>query len=399
MADDHKSGESKDAKVHGSYFSIAFNLVLQDQPIPYDLYVNSSALQSREKYVRIFPSGGVLAEADLYRYREKYHQLYIPETQRSAYLKSLCNIAGKQVEEKALVLKDSAIHYLDTLFDQKKEFSTEMFNQAIEGCHDVVVGFVDTLQGVGVDNLQELIAKLSFHDFYTYDHSINVSMYCILLHQLAKPDASKAEIINAGFGGLLHDMGKLKIPTEIINKAGKLTDAEFAMIKQHPTFGFEILSSAGIKVPQSIQLGVLKNVVYQHHENFDGSGYPNKINGLAISIDARITAIADFFDAITTKRSYHEALTTDEALALMKKTAGRKIDPQLFDLLCRHTQHFDRTKKTKLHLVEDFDPCQPNQVPWQEGEDSAEKWPRPAADKGGDYGKIIMKTPPKKKSA
>lgn len=345
----------------GSFFSVALNLIRVGEPVPYDLFINSSILEGHERFVRIFPKGDVLSPADLETFRLKYRQLYVSESQRSSYLKSLCSSRGVDVHEKTTVLKESAIHYLENLFENKQaSVTTEVLVETINGCRDVVENLVDVLHDYTVDQLKDLIATLSFHDFYTYDHSINVSMYNIMIYRFLKPEAPKEEVIHAGMGGFLHDLGKIKIPTCILNKPGKLTDEEFAEIKKHPDYGLECLVSTSMKLAEGVDPWIIGRTVHEHHENFDGTGYPNRIGGDKIHIFARVTAISDFFDAITTKRAYAPPLSTEEALALMQKSNGKKIDPQIFDLFVQHTSHFDSKLQIERDLPADFDPCQPH---------------------------------------
>ena len=303
-----------------SFFSVRYDLIQVGVPIPYDLFVNSSSIQDKEKFVRIFPTGDVLSKEDLENYHQKYIHLYVSENQRRAYLRSMVQ-SNADDEKKANVIKSAALDYLNNIFD-KDNFSTEYLSQSIEGCKEVVGAMVDVLDNHNIDSLRSLIGNLSFHDFYTYDHSINVSMYCISLYRAAKPNATNDEIVMAGLGGLLHDIGKIKISTDIINKPEKLSDEEFNIIKTHPTFGFELLTENPCEC-QGVDFNIIKRVVHEHHENFNGTGYPKKLTGNDIHLFARVTAIADFFDAITTKRTYHEVLTTEDAIAVMAKTVGK----------------------------------------------------------------------------
>ncbi len=344
-----------------SFFSISFDLVVIDRPIPYDLYINSSASENKEKYVRIYPKNDTLSSADLKIFKKKYFQLYVHESQREQYLKSLIHCNGVSDNQKSEIIKESAIHYLDKLFDADKEFTTEILSETIQGCKTTVESMVDVIKDYDVSKLQSLIASLSFHDFYTYDHSINVSMYCISLFNAAKPNAPKEEIILAGLGGLLHDIGKVNISTEIINNPDKLTDEEFDVIKKHPSYGRWLLEENACQC-EGVNFNILKRVVYEHHENFNGTGYPNKISGADIHLLARITAIADFFDAITTKRSYHDVLPTEDAIAVMSKAVGKKLDPQLFEIFTSSVKQLVLTGKVNKELPEDFDPCQPQNI-------------------------------------
>lgn len=379
-------------KMGNNFFSISFDLIVVDRAVPYDLYVNSSASENRERYVRIYPRTETLGAEDLKIFKKKYFQLYVHESQREEYLKSLINCSGASDKVKTDIIKSSAIHYLDKLFDEDKEFTTELLTETISECKTAVESMVDVIKDYDVSQVQNLIASLSFHDFYTYDHSINVSMYCISLYRAAKPNATKEEIVMAGLGGLLHDIGKIKITTDIINKPDKLSDEEFDVIKQHPDYGFQLLSEHPCPDCQGVDFGIIKRIVYEHHENFNGTGYPRKISGNDIHLLARVTAIADFFDAITTKRSYHEVLNTEDAIQVMAKAVGKKIDPNLFEVFTKSIKQLVLQGKTSQELPEDFDPCQPqNVLPFRRPEPSFKVSGFGDKEKKKSFGKIKKK--------
>ena len=341
-----------------SYFSVRYDLIQVGSPIDYDLYVNSSSLKEKEKFVRIFPGGGVLNKDDLEEYHRKYIQLYVSEDQRRVYLRSLVKTEADDVK-KTTVIKSAALEYLHNIFD-KDEFSTEYLSQSIEGCKEVVGAMVDVLDHHNIDSLRNLIGNLSFHDFYTYDHSINVSMYCITIYKTVNPKATRKELIHAGLGGLLHDLGKVKIPTHILNNPGGLTDEEYQMIKKHPDFGIDLLLGGHCNVSDEVDLKIIGRVVHEHHENFDGTGYPNKLKGKEqIHLLARVCTIADFFDAITTKRSYSEVLTIPEAMNTMRKFRGIKLDPDIFDIFDQHVRYVRAEATRDLKLLDTFDPTLP----------------------------------------
>ncbi|MCF8060513.1 MAG: HD domain-containing protein [Bacteriovoracaceae bacterium] len=378
-----------------SYFSISFGLVLIDKPLPYDLYINSSTHASREKFVCILRRDNALSSSELINFREKYYQLYIKEDQRDLYLRSLMVVDNAEDLEKATVIKDSAIKYLQTIFERDHEFSNELLDETIEGCKESVESMVDVIQDYDILDVQKLIADLSFHDFYTYDHSINVAMYSISIMKALKPEASRHELVMAGMGGLLHDLGKVKIPTSIINNPGKLSDDDFMIIKKHPGFGLELLNEHKCD-HHEINFDIIKRVVGEHHENYNGTGYPNKLEGKEISVFARITAIADFYDAITTKRSYHEVLSTEDALEVMARSVGRKIDPKIFEVF-RKNVNVILDGKSHQELPDDFDPCHPqNVLPLEKAAAKIQRSDFTKKDKL-DFGKV--KTDPKKKKA
>jgi len=346
-----------------SYFSISFGLVIIDQDLPYDLYINSSTHAKREKYVRIFHQGNTLELSDLDDFRRKYHQLYVCEDQRDLYLRSLVRIEGAEDVQKAEIIKDSAISYLKSVFDSDHEFTNEVLDGTIEGCRESVESMVDVIEDYDITDVHKLIGELSFHDFYTYDHSINVAMYSISILKAVNPKADRKDLVVAGMGGLLHDIGKIKIPTRIINNPGKLSDEDFQVIKDHPDFGYGLLCDHDCSHHEGVDFDVIKRVVHEHHENYNGTGYPNNLKGTEISVYARITAIADFYDAITTKRSYHEVLSTEEAIDVMSHSVGRKIDPKIFEVFRKNVNVIlsGRTK-SNIELPDDFDPCQPQNI-------------------------------------
>jgi HD-GYP domain-containing protein (c-di-GMP phosphodiesterase class II) len=371
-----------------SYFSVRHDLIPTAEPITFDLFVNSSVVKGKEKFIRIFPLGGTLQRDEVEEFHRKYLQLYIPEEQRKNFLRSLVKSSADDVQ-KANVLKDSALEYLHNIFD--KEFSTELLSKNIEACREVVENMVDVLDHHNIDSLRTLIGNLSFHDFYTFDHSINVSMYCIQIYRAANPWATRRELTHAGLGGLLHDLGKIKIPTHILNNPGGLSNEDYQTIKLHPDYGLDLLLNGHCEVSGDIDLKAIARVVHEHHENFDGTGYPKKLKGKEeIHLLARVCTIADFFDAITTKRSYNEVLSIHDAMNTMRKFRGVKLDPDLFDVFDRHVRYVRAENAKDLRLADSFDPTLPYaKLPLEEVK---------RTDKEQDFGKIKVVDPGKKKA-
>ena len=373
-----------------SYFSVRYDLIQVNTPIEFDLYVNSSAILEKEKFIRIFPMGGKLSQQELEGFHQKYFQLYVPEEQRKFFLKSLVRSSLDDVQ-KTNVIKDAALEYLHNIFDKEKDFSTEFLAQNIEGCREVVESMVDVLDKHDINSLRNLVGNLSFHDFYTYDHSINVSMYCIQIYRGLSPTASRKELIHAGLGGLLHDLGKIKIPTDILNNPGALSKEEYEVIKKHPTYGLDLLLNEACEVSDDIDLKIISRVIHEHHENFNGTGYPNQLKGKEeIHLLARICTIADFFDAITTKRAYNEVLSIQDAINTMKKFRGVKLDPDIFDVFESHVSYIKADNAKDLVLSDSFDPTLPyEKLPLEEVKQFQEAI---------DFGKIKIIESKKKKS-
>lgn len=386
-----------DSQNEESFFSVGANLVLLGRELPYDLYINSSALAEKEHFVRIFPHGGILSAEELANYKKKYHQLYINENHRDAYLKSLLNVQGASDVQKTEIIKTSAIKYLNDIFQSGHEFNTDLLTEAVNNCHEAVNVMVDVVKDYNINQIQELIGSMSFHDFYTYDHSINVSMYCISMLKTMKPTIDKKELVLIGFGGLLHDMGKIKIPTTILNNPDKLTDEEYAIIKTHPGSGQTLLSEVK-NFPIDIDKEVVRRIIFEHHENYNGTGYPKGIPGKDIHLYARICAIADFFDALTTKRSYHQAMSTDEAMSIILQACGKKVDPEVFDILAKNVKKLVRQGNQVMEMEDNFDPGKPyNILPFKKFEAKKKDIDIFGKEESPQYGKVSKNEVPEKK--
>jgi HD-GYP domain-containing protein (c-di-GMP phosphodiesterase class II) len=165
------------------------------------------------------------------------------------------------------------------------------------------------------------LARLKTADDYTYMHSVAVCALMIALSRKLGLDEQQTR--EAGMGGLLHDLGKAMIPMEILNKPGKLTDDEFALVKTHPDEGHKLLlGGKGIS-------DVTKDVCLHHHEKIDGSGYPKGLSGDAISLFARMGAVCDVYDAVTSNRPYKAGWDPAESIKRMAEWKGH-FDPTVF---------------------------------------------------------------------
>ena len=159
------------------------------------------------------------------------------------------------------------------------------------------------------------VTRLKARHEYTYLHSIAVCglMIC-LAHEL---DVDEKLIHEIGVAGLLHDIGKARVPNLLLDKPGPLTDEEFAVVRSHTVRGHELLRKA------DIESEIILDVCRHHHERIDGRGYPYAISGEALSLHARMGAVCDVFDAVTSARSYKKSWTQGEAIAWMRETEGQ----------------------------------------------------------------------------
>ncbi|WP_234082936.1 HD-GYP domain-containing protein [Azonexus sp. R2A61] len=171
------------------------------------------------------------------------------------------------------------------------------------------------------------LARLKNHDDYTFQHSVGVCALLVAFGRSMKLD--KAVIRQLALGGLLHDVGKARIPERILNKPAKLNEDEFTHMKRHVDEGVLLLQESGGVSEIALQ------VVGQHHERFDGSGYPGALGGAGISLYGQMASIVDVYDAITSARVYHKGMPPTQALKKLLEWSSHHFDPQLVQAFVR----------------------------------------------------------------
>lgn len=165
------------------------------------------------------------------------------------------------------------------------------------------------------------VARLKTHDEYTYLHSVAVCALMTALAQRLGLDEKQTHL--AGLGGLMHDIGKSMMPLDVLNKPGQLTDAEFDTMKHHPAVGAEILRESGVE-PEIVDIAL------HHHEKDNGAGYPDRLAGDGISLLARMGAVCDAYDAVTSVRTYKKPWDPAGAIQQMAKWEGH-FDKRIFN--------------------------------------------------------------------
>lgn len=173
-------------------------------------------------------------------------------------------------------------------------------------------------RSVEAPTLKSLMSALLTHDPYTYRHSQRTVRLSLLIGRAC--GVSPAELRTLGFGAVVHDLGKVFIPGKVLHKDGKLNEEEWEAVRRHPADGARLL--LGVSAPP----GVCR-VVAQHHERCDGRGYPSGIRGEEIDFNARVIAVADAFDAMTSERPYRPAAGFGAAAAELERCAGTQFDP------------------------------------------------------------------------
>lgn len=178
------------------------------------------------------------------------------------------------------------------------------------------------LANANEETLLGLVSALDLREHNTRLHSQRVREYTELIADRLHVDEKKKREI--GFGALLHDVGKIAVPDQILLKPGKLTDQEWGEMRKHPEVGCRIVK----------RIGFLKDaaeVIHAHHEKFDGTGYPRGLKGESIPLGARMFMVADVYDALTSERPYRSPITYEEAAAEIKRLSGSHFDPVIVD--------------------------------------------------------------------
>ncbi len=172
-----------------------------------------------------------------------------------------------------------------------------------------------------------ILADVCTYDSYIFSHSLNVTLYSLAIGIELKLKPQELDML--GIGAILHDVGKMKVPSEILFKTGKLTEEEFAEIQKHAEAGFEILRRV-----HTLPL-LAAHCAYQHHERLNGSGYPRRLVEEEIHLFAKIIAVADVFDAVTSNRVYRGAMLPHEGLEILYAGSGKQFDTAVVEAFRR----------------------------------------------------------------
>jgi putative nucleotidyltransferase with HDIG domain len=243
-------------------------------------------------------------------WREHYLRLF-PSYLAGAAVAMLLALAYREVRFTAIAL--SVPFVLICYFTLRSSF----------GRLDDAKRHVDELNGLLLSTVETLATAIDAKDEITHDHVRRVQRGSLgLARALGVTDATMLQAIEAA--ALLHDTGKIAVPEHILNKPGRLTPAEFEKMKQHAPIGAEILSSIAFPYP-------VVPIVRHHHENWDGSGYPDGLKGDAIPLGARILSVIDCFDALTSDRPYRRRMTDAQAVAILRERRGVMYDPLIVD--------------------------------------------------------------------
>lgn len=183
------------------------------------------------------------------------------------------------------------------------------------------------------ETIQRLARAAEFRDGETAQHIQRMSSFTALLGRLAGLTHERVEMLR--LASPMHDVGKLGIPDSILLKPGRLTPAEFQIMQEHAMIGYRILSGSSSEL---LELGAV--IALTHHEKYNGTGYPRRLVGTQIPIEGRITAIADVFDALTSRRVYKEVFPLERTLSILRENRGTHFDPELLDIFLENLDAF-----------------------------------------------------------
>lgn len=211
----------------------------------------------------------------------------------------------------------------------------DMNLDAVSNC---AAEIVDKL--MGADDYIHDMETIKAYDENTFEHCINVAIAAVTMG--IGLGYNYYRLKNLAVGSLMHDIGKQLVPVDIINKKGRLTDTEMQVVKEHPVYGYNILSKE-INAYSST-----REIVHQHHENWDGSGYPRGLKGEEIYELAMVTHVCDVFDALISKRSYKEAFTYHTAIEILKEGTDTMFQPEFVEAFFKYVPVYHKGSEVQL---------------------------------------------------
>lgn len=211
---------------------------------------------------------------------------------------------------------------------------------------------IEEMASLHLNTIESLAIAIDAKDQTTHGHVRRTQIYATEMGRLLSVSRDEVHALRAG--ALLHDIGKLAVPEYILNKPGKLTEAEFAKMKIHPTVGGDILKRVNFPYP-------VEDIVRFHHEKWDGTGYPKGLKAESIPLVARIISVVDFYDATRCDRPYRTGMKREESLALLRNMSGSSFDPGVVEIFIEHVEEFD-TLIASQDIKEQVQPDEPVDV-------------------------------------
>lgn len=301
--------------------AIPFYSLRQETELEFDVYFRKTDTEESKKYKKLVQRGDLYCSGKRAALAKKnIEELFIKVEDRETYmdymekhLSAITQDTTVPLKEKSRTIYKNASKVLEKIFEkpEAKENITKVKN-LVKNTIDVVL--------MDERSIRSLI-EVSSYDYYTYTHSVDVAVYAVGFGHFLGMEQEKLKKL--GYSAMMHDIGKSRVPSNIINKQGILTSEEFEEVKHHTHHGYNIMKALGENDPD-----ILSGVKY-HHEKFDGNGYPDGLPGSDIPFFAQIIAISDVFSALSTKRSYKDAYSSFNALSTMKNEMPDNFNPKL----------------------------------------------------------------------
>ncbi len=296
--------------------------------VPYGTILNKMIIERMEEYkivvIKINEKGG----DDLYKEnRQKYSEIhqqpgYFEKIKETEDFKAFAKTFHTSVDEFKSLLNDVVVKNTEVDLERMLEDVNNIIESNKTG-----------------NSMLDVLNCMRGYDDLTYVHSMNVALICNMIAGWLNYSEADTYILTAA--GLLHDIGKVKIPKEIISKPGKLTDSEYEIIKNHTMYGYEILKDCPIDER-------IKNAALMHHERYDGRGYPGGLRGNLIDETARIVAVADVYDAMTADRVYREGICPFDVIGYFQNEIS-VFDPRYLLLFLEKTAETYVSNKVLLN--------------------------------------------------
>ena len=276
----------------------------------------------------LLSKGTILTEytiAQLRAWRIEYVDVKNPKNEEDPKMDTGRNYAGEDA-----AFANMYAHSLDAIAELFEEMRKGE-KVPVQECLLIAEGILD--QVLGVQGVLRRLRQVKTGDEYTFSHSLNVGIYTVLIGSWLNYGMEDLRLL--AMAGLLHDAGKVKVPAALIKKEGPLSAAEFQEVKRHPFYGYQLVANTP-GMPKKIALAVL-----QHHERENGTGYPLKLSAKAILPMAKIIAVADIFDAVTSKRCYQAKRPLQVAANIIMEESFNSLDPVVAQsFLARITPYF-----------------------------------------------------------
>ena len=303
-------------KLH-SYILVEKKFLHLGDKLNFNLFANDKLMN-----MSLFLQSDTVIDAKQKRKLRKIEEVYTPISERDKYDSFLENHIQNILSDKSLTLNEKT----NIIYETSAELTQSLYDnpnalQNVQRSKNIVTPILQSIL-YHEDTISSYI-KIIEYDYYTHTHSLNVSIYALCLG--AELNLSQEKLTSLGRSALLHDLGKSKVDLDIVNKSGILAPHEFEQMKMHPSYGYDIAVKIGI-TDKDILDGI-----QHHHEKLDGDGYPEKLKGDDITLFPRIIGVCDVFDALTTRRSYKNAMNSFDALSLMKTDMHTHLDMHIVD--------------------------------------------------------------------